>query len=75
MTKKCYHVGLTVPSEDFESWNQIVMLCGKSVHKDEDTWDPPKYFLKQMDSPEEMRRCPECLNHPDYPFLVLGELP
>ena len=42
VTKKCYHVGLLVPSKDFESWNQIVMLCGKTLHKDEDTWDPPK---------------------------------
>ena len=74
MTKKCYHVGLTVPSDVYGGWNKIVMLCGKQRNVTEDTWDPPMYFLEEEDTLN-LYKCPKCLSHPDLPLLLLGGLP
>lgn len=35
-------------------------------------WDYPKDFADDSD-PHETEKCPVCLNHPDYPLLVLGD--
>ena len=39
-------------------------------------WDPPGNFMRDWWGPEDNMppRCPACMEHEDYAFLILGEL-
>lgn len=74
---KYYHCGdpRTGPADDYYC---LYSLCGINLQDTPEApaWDRVEHFVTDWWGPESTMppRCPECMAHPDYPFLLLGEL-
>ena len=73
-----YHCGdpKTGPAYDYQC---KYTLCGIDIMDEsikELAWDPPAHFITDWwNAPDNMPpRCPTCMAHEDYAFLILGEL-
>jgi hypothetical protein len=73
-----YHCGdpKTGPVDDYHC---EYTLCGIDIMDESITelqWDPPRHFMLDWWNAKNTMppRCPTCMAHDDYPFLLLGEL-
>lgn len=73
--KTPYHIGLAVPWSMCDGkidMMEIELLCGASSNSGKYAWDPPEYFKLEPEQEKNFYKCPDCLNHPDYPLIMLA---
>jgi len=70
---KYYHCGADPESQCLD-WGSRRTLCGKEIYGI--SWDFAIHFIEKTHSDfSKLPQCPECLNHPDLPLVLLGDMP
>lgn len=68
-----YHCGATAEAQHVDRGVRVT-LCGRKVAGL--SWDFAIHFIENAVSQFSNKpQCPVCLNHPDIPLLLLGDLP
>lgn len=74
-----YHCGDPETGPALDGFQCVYTLCGIDITDetvDHLDWDTPQHFMVDWWMPPQTMppRCPECMAHPDFSFLILGEL-